>query len=88
MNPAPHAPSTSKAEGMAQNQRRFKISTSAHASKSDFYQKMDKFKEGLTQNDRNAATPDEITQLENWEHEAEAIIHTEWISRFAKKFTR
>jgi superfamily II DNA helicase RecQ len=58
------------------------------ANKSDFYQKMDKFKEGLTQNDRNAATPDEITQLENWEHEAEAIIHTEWISRFAKKFTR
>lgn len=52
-----------------------------------FYDKMEDYKKALVFNGRNAATPEEIKQLQQWDLECEVELHSKWLDDFTKKFT-
>lgn len=56
------------------------------SSKQEFYAKIAEFKKALISNSRKAATKAEIKQLETWDLECEAIIHSNWLTAFRKRY--
>ena len=52
-----------------------------------FYDKMGEYKEALVSKGRNAATPEEIKQLQKWDIECEVELHSKWLGDFTHKFT-
>jgi hypothetical protein len=51
-----------------------------------FYRKMDEFKQAFTINGRNAATKEEIEQMQIWDIQCELDIHSQWLNDFKDKY--
>ena len=50
--------------------------------KEEFYRKMEEFKQAFVQNDRNAATKEEIEQMRLWDVQCEIDLHSSWLNNF------
>lgn len=52
----------------------------------DFRQRMAAYKKELTRDDRKVATESEIKLLKEWDLESELMIHSKWLTDFAKRY--
>ena len=51
-----------------------------------FYRMMDEFKQAFIINGRNAATQEEIEQMQIWDMQCELDIHSGWLNNFKDKY--
>ena len=57
-------------------------------NKSVFYKLIDEYKKQLNANNRHVALEKDLQTIDNWEMEAELVVHSEWLHSFSNKYAK
>lgn len=57
-------------------------------NKTDFYNIIEEYKKQLNMNNRHVASKKDLQAIDEWEMEAELVVHSEWLRTFRNKYTK